>query len=149
MSVHLAFLPTAIIGLALATSPPVGRGGGPTDLLPPGQHFVPGQGPSLPLSKAAAAPIVACSWVMSGTRCRTAAEWHVAVSIWCDKAARSTARREDMQRRGYATNRLFTSPMGAEFARETAAEAVAGGICAADQAGLVKATAETVANMNL
>ncbi len=39
-----------------------------------------------------------------------------------------------MQAKGWGTNRLFMSPYGTEFAREGQAEAVAGTICAAEEA---------------
>ena len=91
---------------------------------------------------------VACTWVYDATRCRTANEWRAEADTWCDKAAQSTERRRDMQRRGYATNRLFLTPMAAEFAPEGAFEAVAGQICAGEQAGLAQASALATATMD-
>jgi hypothetical protein len=40
-----------------------------------------------------------------------------------------------MQAKGWGMNRLFMSPRGAEFAREEQVEAMAGAICAGEQAG--------------
>jgi hypothetical protein len=90
----------------------------------------------------------ACMWVYDAEHCRTANEWRAEARTRCERAGQSTERRRDMQRRGYATNRLFLTPMAAEFAREGAFEAVAGQICPAEQAGLAKAEATTTANMD-
>jgi hypothetical protein len=100
------------------------------------------------LASPALAEPAACAWVYDATRCRTADEWRAEASTWCERAAQSTVRRWDMQRRGYATNRMFLTPMAAEFVREGAFEAVAGQICAGEQAGLAQAEARAAANMD-
>lgn len=99
-------------------------------------------------SVASAAAPRTCSWVYDATRCRNVDEWRAQAARWCERAARSTSRRWAMQRSGYATNRLFMTPMAGEFARENAFEAVAGQMCAGEQTGLAKAAAASAADMD-
>jgi hypothetical protein len=98
------------------------------------------------VSPQAAQPII-CAWVHDHQACRTVSEWAEKAREWCARAAQSTARRRDMQAKGWGTNRLFMTPYGAEFAREGQAEAMAGAICAAEQSGLALAQSAATKSM--
>ena len=116
---------TFVAAAPAATNPP------PAALLPP---------------PPAAEPVV-CAWVYDRQACHAVSEWAEKAREWCGRAAQSTARRRDMQAKGWGTNRLFMSPFGAEFAREGQAEAMAGAICAGEQAGLAAAQAAATNSM--